>query len=135
MDRGPELEADSERRPNREVGAGVSLVLAAAVGGLFALATFLLLRRDLMRVVWGIAVVTQGANVYLLAMGGVVEGDHESVPVLVTHGGEVPVTADPVVQALVLTAIVISFGTTALALALTYRAYEENETMDVQQWE
>lgn len=112
----------------------MSLVLAGAVGGLFALGTFLLLRRDVLRVVWGVAVITQAANVYLISMGGVVEGDHESVPVLAVHGGEVPVTADPVVQALVLTAIVISFGTTALALGLTYRAYEENETMDVQQW-
>jgi len=39
-----------------------------------------------------------------------------------------------VVQALVLTAIVISLGTTALALVLSYRAYEENETMDVTEW-
>jgi len=112
----------------------VSLVLAGAVGGLFALGTFLLLRRDVLRVVWGVAVITQAANIYLISMGGVGEGDHKSVPVLAVHGGEVPVTADPVVQALVLTAIVISFGTTALALGLTYRAYEENETMDVQQW-
>jgi multicomponent Na+:H+ antiporter subunit C len=39
------------------------------------------------------------------------------------------------VQALVLTAIVISFGTTALALALSYRAYQENETVDVRRWQ
>ncbi|PSQ43250.1 cation:proton antiporter, partial [Halobacteriales archaeon SW_7_68_16] len=39
-------------------------------------------------------------------------------------------TADPLVQALVLTAIVIGFGTTALALVLTYRVYEENGTID-----
>ncbi|WP_323192044.1 sodium:proton antiporter [Halostella sp. PRR32] len=113
----------------------MSVVLAAAVGGLFALGTFLLLRRDLVRVVWGVAVVSQAANVYLIAMGGISEGGNSVVPVLSGHGESVPETADPLVQALVLTAIVISFGTTAFALALTYRAYQENETMDVQEWQ
>ncbi|WP_135303438.1 sodium:proton antiporter [Haloarcula amylovorans] len=113
----------------------MSLALATVVGGLFALGTFLLLRRDLVRVVWGVAVLSQAANVYLISMGGVAEGSFEQVPILSTHGGEVPETADPVVQALVLTAIVISFGTTALALVLSYRAYQENETVDVQRWQ
>jgi multicomponent Na+:H+ antiporter subunit C len=112
----------------------MSLVLATVVGGLFALGTFLVVRRDVVRVVWGLAVLSQGANVYLLAVGGVSEGTHDLVPVLATHGGEVPRTADPLVQALVLTAIVISFGTTAFALALSYRAYEENESIDVTEW-
>ena len=109
----------------------MSVVLAAVVGALFALGTFLVLRRDLVRVVWGVAVISQAANVYLIAMGGVAPGDHDTVPVLAVHGGETPVTADPVVQALVLTAIVISFGTTAFALALTFRVHQENGTMDV----
>ncbi|MBX0295881.1 sodium:proton antiporter [Haloarcula nitratireducens] len=113
----------------------MSLALATVVGGLFALGTFLLLRRDLVRVVWGVAVFSQAANVYLISMGGVAEGSFQQVPILATHGGEVPETADPVVQALVLTAIVISLGTTALALVLSYRAYEENETVDVQRWQ
>lgn len=112
----------------------MSVVLAAAVGGLFAVGTFLLLRRDLVRVVWGVVVVSQATFVSLIAMGGVDEGTHDLVPVLAVHGGDVPEVADPVVQALVLTAIVISFGTTALALVLSYRAYEENETMDVTEW-
>jgi multicomponent Na+:H+ antiporter subunit C len=112
----------------------MSLILAVAVGGLFAVGTFLLLRRDLVRVVWGVAVVSQATFVYLLAMGGVDRGTHDLVPILATHGDEVPAVADPVVQALVLTAIVISFGTTALALVLSYRAYEENGTMDVTEW-
>jgi len=113
----------------------VSLVLASVVGGLFALGTFLVLRRDLVQVVWGIAIVSQAANVYLLSMGGIGDGTFDLVPVLATHGGEPPQTADPVVQALVLTAIVISFGTTALALVLSYRAFQENDTMDVQRWQ
>jgi multicomponent Na+:H+ antiporter subunit C len=109
----------------------VSVALAAVVGALFALGTFLLLRRDVVRVVWGVAVITQAANVYLIAISGVVDGTHDTVPVLAGHGEDVPVTADPIVQALVLTAIVISFGTTAFALALTFRLHDENGTMDV----
>ncbi len=112
----------------------MSGVLALAVGGLFAVGTFLLLQRDLVRVVWGVAVVSQGTFVFLIAMGGVDAGTHDLVPVLVGHGSDVPEIADPVVQALVLTAIVISFGTTALALVLSYRAYEEHGTMDVTEW-
>lgn len=112
----------------------MSVVLAGAVGGLFAVGTFLLLRRDLVRVVLGVATISQATFVYLIAMGGVDEGSYDLVPVLGTHGGGAPEVADPVVQALVLTAIVISFGTTALALVLSYRAYQENETMDVTEW-
>ncbi|MFC6717334.1 sodium:proton antiporter [Natrialbaceae archaeon GCM10025810] len=108
-----------------------AFALALAVGAMFALGTFLLLRRDLIRVVWGLAIVSQAANVYLLAMGGIAHGSAESVPVLAGHGERVPETADPLVQALVLTAIVIGFGMTAFALVLSYRVYEEHDTLDV----
>ena len=109
-------------------------LLALAVGGLFAVGTFLLLQRDLVRVVWGVAVVSQGTFVFLIAMGGVDAGTGDLVPVLLGHGSGGLEIADPVVQALVLTAIVISFGTTALALVLSYRAYEEHGTMDLTEW-
>ena len=112
----------------------MSLVIAAVVGALVALGTFLMLRKDVVRVVWGLAIITQAANVFLITMGGIREGSFETVPVLVGYGEPGPEMADPLVQALVLTAIVIGFGTTALALALTYRAYQENETLDVGEW-
>jgi multicomponent Na+:H+ antiporter subunit C len=104
-------------------------VLAGVLGALFALGTFLVLRRDIVRVVWGVAIVTQAANVYLVAMGGL-EG---AVPVLAHHGGDHGAVTDPLVQALVLTAIVIGFGSTAFALVLSYRVYEEHGTIDVTQ--
>ncbi len=99
------------------------VVLAATLGLLFALGTFLVLRRDVVRVVWGVSIISQAANVYLITMGGLSGGApigafEESTP------------TDPLVQALVLTAIVIGFGTTALALVLTYRVYEEHGTID-----
>jgi multicomponent Na+:H+ antiporter subunit C len=108
--------------------------IAAAVGALFAFGTFLLLRDDIVHVVWGVAVISQAANVYLITMGGIREGTSETVPVLGTRYAPFPATADPLVQALVLTAIVISFGMTAFALVLSYRAYQENESMDIREW-
>jgi len=113
----------------------MTLALAATVGALFALGTFLVLREDLVKVVLGPAVLTQAANVYLISMGGITEGTADSVPILAAHGPEAHETADPLVQALVLTAIVISFGMTAFLLTLSYRAYQENGTMNVTEWE
>ena len=101
-------------------------ILAAVLGILFAIGTFLVLRRDVVRVVWGVSIISQSANVYLVTMGGL----SGLAPVGSGHGGGTPPT-DPLVQALVLTAIVIGFGTTALALVLTYRVYEEHGTIDV----
>ncbi|WP_254543745.1 sodium:proton antiporter [Halomarina pelagica] len=106
------------------------VVLAVVLGAMFAVGTFLLLRRDVVRVVWGVTIISQATNVYLVTMGGLTG----SVPVL-GHGGHVdPSTVtDPLVQALVLTAIVIGFGTTAFALVLTYRVYEEHGTIDLRE--
>ncbi len=105
-----------------------AFVLAVALGGLFALGTFLVLRRDLVRVVWGVVILSQSANVYLVTMGGL-DG---SAPILAHHGDvNAAGVTDPLVQALVLTAIVIGFGSTAFALVLTYRVYQEHGTIDV----
>ena len=100
-------------------------IMAVTLGVLFAVGTFLVLRRDVVRVVWGVIIIGQAANVYLVTMGGI-GGD---VPVL-HHEAHAGIT-DPLVQALVLTAIVIGFGTTAFALVLTYRVYEEHGTIDL----
>ena len=118
------------------------VVLALVLGSLFAVGTYLVLRRDVVRVVWGVAIMGQAANVYLVTMGGLAG----SVPVLghdaettacgaVEAGGASGAAGcitDPLVQALVLTAIVIGFGTTAFALVLTYRVYEEHGTIDLE---
>jgi multicomponent Na+:H+ antiporter subunit C len=102
------------------------VVLAAVLGLLFAVGTFLVLRRDVVRVVWGVAIIGQAANVYLVTMGGLAGG----VPLL-GHGGGGGSVTDPLVQALVLTAIVIGFGTTAFALVLTFRVYETRGNIDL----
>lgn len=106
----------------------MSLAIASVLGILFAAGTYLILRRDAVRVIIGALIVSQAANIYLIAMGGSDGG----VPVLTHHGnGEVHAT-DPIPQALVLTAIVIGFATTAFILSLTYRFYEENQEVDLE---
>jgi multicomponent Na+:H+ antiporter subunit C len=106
----------------------VTLALAVAVGVLFAGGTYLVLQRNLTRILLGLGLITHGANLLLLAAGG--------------RSGEVPfasavdpgeVVVDPVPQALALTAIVISFGLTAFLLALAYRSWTltgEDEVVD-----
>jgi len=105
-------------------------VLAVVLGLLVALGTFLVLRRDVVRVVWGVTILSQSANVYLVTMGGVSVGG--AIPIVGATTDPATVT-DPLVQALVLTAIVIGFGTTAFALVLTYRVYEEHGTVDLEE--
>lgn len=111
----------------------MTVVMAALVGVLFAVGTYLLLQRALTRVILGIALLGHGANVLLLAAGGragrpAFVGD-EGVPPL-TGPGHAPgadpsqlATVDPLPQALALTAIVISFGVIAFLLALAYRSW------------
>jgi multicomponent Na+:H+ antiporter subunit C len=111
--------------------------LAVVLGALFAAGTYLVLRRDVVRVVWGITIIGQAANVYLVTMGGLEgrvpvlgHGEEGAVACTVPEAGAGCVT-DPLVQALVLTAIVIGFGTTAFALVLTYRLYQEHGSIDL----
>jgi multicomponent Na+:H+ antiporter subunit C len=94
----------------------VSLVLLVAVGVLFAAGVTLLLERTLTRVLLGVTMLGNGANLLRLlaaALGG---------PPIVgtTEPGEM---TDPLPQAMILTAILITLGMTAFLLALAYRSW------------
>jgi multicomponent Na+:H+ antiporter subunit C len=96
----------------------VSLVLAATTGVLFSLGTWLLLQRRLSRIVIGLGLIAHGANLLLLQTG-----ERRGVaPFVGSLAGKT--IADPMPQALALTAIVISFGVTAFLLALAYRSWQ-----------
>lgn len=103
---------------------GTSLVLVLTVGVLFGIGFFLLLERSLVRVVIGFVLLGHAANLALLLAGGAAgapplrPGDAGRPG---GTGGAVP--ADPLPQAMALTAIVITFGVTALLLALAYRSW------------
>lgn len=91
-------------------------LVASAIGVLVACGVYLVLRARTFSVVLGIMLLGYGVNFFLLAMGRV----GESAPPIITPG--VTRYADPLPQALVLTAIVIGFGMAAFLVVLALRA-------------
>jgi len=91
----------------------VVMVLAVAV--LYGAGAYLLLQRNLSRIVIGLGLLGHGANLLLLMAGG----RAGAAPLAGTDGP----FADPLPQALALTAIVITFGVSAFLLALAYRSW------------
>jgi multicomponent Na+:H+ antiporter subunit C len=94
----------------------VSVLLAATAAMLFSIGTYLVLQRKLSRIIIGLGLLTHGANILLITSGR--RGD----PPIVGSGPQGSFS-DPIPQALVLTAIVITFAVTALLLALAYRSW------------
>ena len=108
-----------------------NLTLALVVGVLYTTGTYLLLQRTLTRVVIGLGLLSHGANLLLLQAGG----RAGSVPLVGKGTGAAGVaggTADPLPQAMVLTAIVITFGVSAFLLALAYRSWLLTDDDEVQ---
>jgi multicomponent Na+:H+ antiporter subunit C len=103
----------------------VSVLLAFTAAMLFATGTYLVLQRKLSRIIIGVALLGHGANVLL-----VTSGRAGNAPIV--GNGPDAALADPVPQALALTAIVISFGTTAVLLALAYRSWRLTADDEVQ---
>jgi multicomponent Na+:H+ antiporter subunit C len=107
-----------------------NLTLALLIGLLYTVGTYLLLQRTLTRIVIGLAMLGHGANLLLLQAGGAAG----AVPFVGRAEGAVGEgTADPLPQAMVLTAIVITFGVSAFLLALAYRSWvltQEDEVQD-----
>jgi multicomponent Na+:H+ antiporter subunit C len=95
-----------------------SLILVLAIGVLFATGVYLLLERSLTRVLIGFILIGNGANLMFLVAGGRAGG----APLI----GKTPTDqmSDPLVQAMVLTAIVITLGLTAFVLAMAYRSWQ-----------
>jgi multicomponent Na+:H+ antiporter subunit C len=94
----------------------VTVLLAATAAALFGIGTYLVLQRKLSRIIIGIALLSHGANVLMVG-----SGRRGRAPLV--GNGDVDSLADPLPQALALTSIVISFGVTALLLALAYRSW------------
>lgn len=102
----------------------MTLVFSLAIACLFAVGAYLMLRRDLIRLIAGMVMIGNAANLFIMA-SALRRG---SASILPGDGGEM---ADPLVQALVLTAIVISFATAAMALVIVYRVYTSHYSMDI----
>jgi multicomponent K+:H+ antiporter subunit C len=99
------------------------LLLALFIGTLAGCGVWLLLRARTFDVVLGLTLLTYGVNLFIFTMGRVKVG---AAPI-VEKGGLATLAshADPLPQALVLTAIVISFAMTAVLLAIALRASAE----------
>lgn len=93
----------------------MTFVLAVTVAVLYGTGAYLLLQRNLSRIVIGLGVLGHGANLMLL-----MAGRSGAAPIVTDGGGPY---ADPLPQALALTAIVITFGVSAYLLALVYRSW------------
>ncbi len=95
----------------------MSWTIALTAGILFGAGTYLILQRLLSRIIVGLALIAHAANLILLGAGG-----PPGQPPVLDEASAGPYS-DPLEQALVLTAIVITFGITAFLLALAYRTW------------
>ncbi len=103
-----------------------SVALAVLAGFLTAVGIYLVLERSLSRIILGMSAITNGVNILFLIAGG--------------RSGEPPIVgsadpkdmSDPLVQAMMLTAIVIGLATTAFLLAIAYRSWQLNGNDEVQ---
>ena len=104
----------------------MELALASAIGVLTAIGVYLLLRARSFDVILGMTLLSYATNLLIFAGGRLVSG---KAPVL--RDGLPPDLAhytDPLPQALVLTAIVISFAMTAISVVLAMRSRSDNHS-------
>lgn len=104
-----------------------NLTLIAIIGVLFATGVPLILERSLTRILIGVLLLGNGANLLFLVASG--EAGHAPI---VGASDERASMSDPLPQAMVLTAIVITLGVTAFLLAMAYRSWQLNGDDDVQ---
>jgi multicomponent Na+:H+ antiporter subunit C len=105
------------------------LLLSIAIGILFGCGCYLVMRRSIVRVLLGIVLIGHAANLLIFTGAGLSDGG----PPLIPAGEQTlpPPYADPLPQALVLTAIVIGFALLAFAIALVLRAYQKTGSDDL----
>jgi multicomponent Na+:H+ antiporter subunit C len=109
----------------------MGLILSILTGVLYAAGVYLLLRRSIVKMILGIIFMSNATNLVIFVSGGL----GKTAPSFIEAGETVASAevADPLPQALILTAIVISFGIISFALALMYRFYQTTGTEDLDQ--
>jgi multicomponent Na+:H+ antiporter subunit C len=109
----------------------VEAYLAVVVGAVFAGGFYLVMRRNLLRFVFGLILLSSGVNLLVFTTGRVSRG----APPIIPAGAAVPVgeVANALPHALILTAIVIGFGLTVFAMVLLLRLYERLGTLRTDQ--
>ena len=106
----------------------MEVVLAIAIGVMTSCGVWLVLRPRTYQVIIGLSLLSYAVNLFIFGVGGV----KTNVPPILADGVSTSTLADPVPQALVLTAIVIGFATTALFLVvlLASRGLTGNDHVD-----
>lgn len=105
--------------------------LCLLVAAFFAVSIYLLLSRHVIRMLLGVALLSNAVNLLIFTAGRLTR----EVPPIIPPDSTVPdqITSNPLPQALILTAIVISFSFFAYLLVLSYRAYQDLRTDDTQE--
>jgi multicomponent Na+:H+ antiporter subunit C len=103
-------------------------LLALLIGVYFTAAVYLMISKHTIRLLLGVALLSNGVNLLIFTAGRLMA----DVPPIIAYGSMLPdgPTANPLPQALILTAIVIGFSFFAFLLVLTYRAYQDLGTDD-----
>lgn len=105
------------------------ILLAIVIGGLYAAGLYMMMRRSIVKLIFGLILISHAANLLIFTASGLVRGRSPIAP----EGGQMPnlPVADPLPQALILTAIVIGFGVIAFAVVLIHRAHQVSLTDDL----
>lgn len=106
----------------------MQILYAVLIGALFGAGMYMLLRRSLLKIIIGLLLMSHAANLLIFAAGGLTRGAAALIGKDETQ--LTGVYADPLPQALILTAIVIGFGVIAFALVLVHRVFTDLETDD-----
>lgn len=108
----------------------MTIFISLLIGGLFGVGVFLILRRTLFKIALGVALIGHAVNLMIFTVGGLVEG----LPAIMSPPDTIlpQGNADPVPQALILTAIVIGFGMQAFIVVLIRNANRFSKITDIQ---
>jgi multicomponent Na+:H+ antiporter subunit C len=106
-------------------------VLALVIGVLYAAGFYLMMQRNLVSLIVGLGLLSNGVNLLIFTVAGLVRKH----PPIIQPGDSLPLQpyADPLPQALILTAIVIGFGVMAFTIVLILRVYKTLKTDDLDQ--
>jgi multicomponent Na+:H+ antiporter subunit C len=107
----------------------MAIVLAFVVGSLYGAAVYLLLRRSIVKLLFGLVLLGHGTNLLIFTTGGLTRAHAPIIPEVMQTPQEA--VANPLPQALILTAIVIGFGVQAFMLVLLHRSARAVKTDDV----
>jgi multicomponent Na+:H+ antiporter subunit C len=106
----------------------VETILAVVIGGLYAAGLFMMLRRSIVKLIIGLSLLGHAANLLIFTIAGL---SRARPPLISASLDNTTRLADPVPQALILTAIVIGFAVQAFALVLIHRVVQTVGTDDL----